>query len=371
MKAFWPLFMISLIGCTQPKGSTTIELCSDEECPEDTAEETEEDSAAPTEDSAEEEEETEPTSEPEEIPSETSDDDGDGYSEDEGDCDDDDPDISPIETDNSVDGIDQDCDDVDGIDADGDGVASTESGGTDCDDTRANVSPDLSEACDYLDNDCDGLLNNDRDCVVYAHSSSVLYEVDPFLMTISNISSVPSLYDFDTDMSGTLYGISPPSSVYMFDDSTLSWNQIATLSHNNGTLNGFCIDSSNNAYATVGNAIYSIDTDNGNVALIGNLGGGFQSSGDCVVDKVDGIYMTSPANGGDDLIRIDAATGEGTLIGNTGFGGIYGLTSAWGYMFGFAGNGSLVRIDKTTGASTLLHTFPNIIFYGSASSAMR
>lgn len=349
------------------KGSTIIDLCDQEDCTEDTS--IVEDSAVP-EDSAE---ETEPTSAPTSEPSQSNDDDGDGdgYTQEEGDCDDTDPDISPNETDSTVDGIDQDCDDVDGIDGDGDGVASVESGGTDCDDTRADISPELSEACDELDNDCDGVLNNGRECVVYAHSSSTLYEVDPFLMTISVITSVPSLFDFDTDMSGTLYGISPPSSVYMFDDSTLSWTQVATLSHNNGTLNGFCIDSSNNVYATVGNAIYSIETSSGNVSLIGNIGGGFQSSGDCVVDKIDGVYMTSPASGGDDLVRINATTGVGTLIGNTGVQGVYGLTSAWGYMFGFTGNGSLIRIDKTTGASTMLHNFPNIVFYGAASSAMR
>jgi hypothetical protein len=358
--------LLSLFGCAQPKGSVSIDVCPEEDCNE---EEGIEDSGNINEDSGVEEQE--PTSEPEEISEEESDADGDGYSEEEGDCDDGDPEISPSGTDDDVDGVDQDCDEVDGIDADGDGVASIESGGTDCDDTRANVSPNVSEACDDLDNDCDGVLNNDRDCLVYAHSSTTLYEVDPFLMTISQIASVPSLYDFDTDMSGTLYGISPPSSVYMFDDASLTWNQIATLSHNNGTLNGFCIDSSNNVYATVGNGIYSIDTSSGYVSLIGNIGGGFESSGDCVVDKVDGIYMTSPASGGDDLVRIDSNTGVGTLVGNTGVPGIYGLTSAWGYMFGFTGNGSLIRIDKTNGAATLLHAFPNIVFYGSASSAMR
>ena len=90
------------------------------------------------------------------------------------------------------------------------------------------------------------------------------------------------------------------------------------------------------------------------------------------MDKIDGIYMTSPASGGDDLVRIDANTGVGTLVGNTGISGIYGLTSAWGYMFGFTGAGELIRIDKTTGAANVLHVFPNnIVFYGSASSAIR
>ncbi|MEC7986237.1 MAG: MopE-related protein [Myxococcota bacterium] len=359
--------VVSTIACGQ--GKITIEECSGDDCPTEESEQEEsvEDSATPT--SA-----TEPSGEPAaepEVSVDSMDNDGDGYSENDGDCDDTDPDISPIGSDESVDGVDQNCDEVDGVDDDGDGVASEQSGGDDVDDTRVDVSPNISEACDYLDNDCDGVINNDRTCLVYAHSSNTLYEVDPFNMTISEVSSVPTLYDFDTDMSGTLYGISPPSIVYMFDETNLSWTQVATLNHNYGTLNGFCIDSTNRIYATVGNSVFTIDASTGNVALIGDLGGSFHSSGDCVVDKIDGIYMTSQGSGGDDLVRINSATGEGTLVGNTGVVGIYGLTSDWGYMFGFTGSGDLIRIEKTTGASVYLHTFPNIVFYGAASSSMR
>ena len=349
-------------GCIQGKGN--VELCIDDCMEEDSAQE------EVTEDSAEGEPTEEPTAEPEVSP-EGVDLDGDGYSEEDGDCDDTDPHSSPLGIDETVDGVDQDCDGVDGIDDDGDGVASTESGGDDCDDTSPNISPQNTEACDYLDNDCDGVLNNDRDCLVYAHSPGVLYEVDPFQMTISELSSVPSLFDFDTDMSGTLYGISPPSTVYSFDESTLEWNIVANVGHSEGTLNGFCIDSSSRMYATVGNQMYTIDTTLGSATLVGNLGGGFQSSGDCVVDKIDGIYMTSIGSSSDDFVRIHPETGEGTLIGNTGVSGIYGLTSAWGYMFGFTGQGQLVEIDKVTGQAQVLHTFPNIVFYGSASSSMR
>lgn len=60
-----------------------------------------------------------------------------------------------------VDGTDQNCDGTDGTDADGDGAASQASGGLDCDDYSPEVYPDAVERCDTLDNDCDGLVDEE------------------------------------------------------------------------------------------------------------------------------------------------------------------------------------------------------------------
>lgn len=106
--------------------------------------------------------------------------DGDGVTPEQGDCDDRDPARFPGAGERCDDGIDNDCDgllddeddDVDGVaylDADGDGhgdasspvAACTPPEGAvaaddDCDDMRADVSPSQTEACDGIDNDCDG-----------------------------------------------------------------------------------------------------------------------------------------------------------------------------------------------------------------------
>ncbi len=102
--------------------------------------------------------------------------DGDGFTVDEGDCDDADGNVAPGASER-CNGVDDDCDDqVDEgtllevyADTDGDGfgdgsapLASCEipggyvAVGTDCDDTRVDVFPAAQEACDEVDNDCDG-----------------------------------------------------------------------------------------------------------------------------------------------------------------------------------------------------------------------
>ena len=115
------------------------------------------------------------------------DNDGDGVSENEGDCDDGNPDISPLA--NEVcDGIDNDCDELidtedDNFDTssamlyyqdqDQDGfgdentatwICEPQDGYVDivgdCDDNNSDVHPEALEQCDDIDNDCDGDIDD-------------------------------------------------------------------------------------------------------------------------------------------------------------------------------------------------------------------
>lgn len=258
-------------------------------------------------------------------------------------------------------------------DVDGDGYISEACGGDDCDDENIHTHPDQMEFCDFIDNNCNELVNDEIVCTVYAHTSNTLYEVDPFLGTIENISSIPGLFDFDTSIEGTLYGITP-SSLYVYNETTTTWNIIGSITGMAGTSNGFAIDSTGRAFATSGSNVYNVNLLTGEFSLVGNMGSSFNSSGDCVVDKSDGLFMTSNGTGainGDDLVQISTTTGEATVLGSTGYSSIYGLTAAWGYMFGFTGGGQVVLLDSETGAGTLLHSFSGYSFYGAASSPIR
>ena len=257
-------------------------------------------------------------------------------------------------------------------DNDGDGAISIECGGDDCDDNNDQRAPHLAERCDEFDNNCDGEINEGLDCSVLAHSDSRLYRVDFFGGTYEDLGeTIPNLYDIDTHPDGTTYGIAGDY-LYSYDESDGSWTQ-AAQSLNLSLIenpNGFCIDNDGNAFLTSGSTLRAVNLATGASSVIGSMSPA-SSSGDCVVNKGNLLFMTSSHTTPDSFSRINGSNGTSTIVGQTGYDGIWGLTAAYSRVFGFTSDGEVIEIDVSTGATTLIVSFPELSFFGSASTPAR
>lgn len=258
----------------------------------------------------------------------------------------------------------------------------------DCDDENRLRSPNAAELCDEIDNNCDGELNEGLDCVFYAHgpgnaqspqgSQGVFYTIDPFKKKVEYIGEIytkSSLLDIDSHPDGKIYGISAQHLYrYTFVAGEWLWAEVGELQADLQGANGLAIDRSGDAYATARDELYSVNLGTGRAQKLGNLTGGVNSSGDCVVNKGDILYMTSKkmnADLPDDLIKINRTNNTTEVVGTTSHSRIFGLTAAWGKLFGVTANGDLIAIDQGTGASTLIQTFEGRSFYGAASTPGR
>lgn len=161
----------------------------------------------------------------------TVDNDGDGFTEEDGDCNDANPDIKPFGDeicdfyDNDCDGLTDDEDDslisasttTFYLDNDRDGYgddavsvnaclppeAHIEASG-DCDDSDADINPDGTEVCDEVDNDCDGLTDDEDDSLNTSTGSTFFMDADGDgegnMEETTMACSVPDGYsEFDTD----------------------------------------------------------------------------------------------------------------------------------------------------------------------------
>ena len=182
----------------------------------------------------------------------------------------------------------------------------------------------------------DGVTPYTGEPVVFAHSATKLYKIDPANLSVTLIGAFkwPSFPDQMTDIAldkkGKMTGISF-SRVYSVNTKTAACTYLAMLDTSSGfgKYNGLSyisvqgVDTKEVLMASDENgALYEVDPATGKSKKAGNLGGGLGSSGDLVSVKGLGTLATvkSPSFGGTDwLARLDPATGKATLIGDTGY----------------------------------------------------
>lgn len=206
---------------------------------------------------------------------------------------------------------------------------------------------------------------------VFAHTSDQLFRVDPdtfdvtLVGTFGGDASGDSITDIAIDGGGQMVGISY-TRVYRIDAQTA----VATRA-GNGTLpqmfNGLSFVPSLEAFGTPGpdiligsrnsdGKIFRVDPATGGATEIGDMGGGYVSSGDIVAVSGFGIVATVGASvGPDTLVRLAPTTFAATPIGSsTGWDNLWGIGFWKGKVFGFAESGPFVTVDTATGAGTLV-----------------
>ncbi|QDG51500.1 hypothetical protein FIV42_12315 [Persicimonas caeni] len=285
-------------------------------------------------------------------------------------------DVEPDVTEEDVSGDVEADVDLDECDKDRDGALAESCGGYDCDDNDPARSPYYNEFCDTVDNNCSGVVNDNITCTFYAHAGPELYEIDPFAKTATSLGAVQFqnddlyLQDMDTHPDGTLFGITRDG-VYRFDQWADGWVFQGDFGMDVGDPNGLAIDSTGTAFITSQDKVYSADLRTGRATLLGTTGS-FYSSGDCVVNKRDTLFLTSKEEGqSDKLVQVSRQSGQGTAVGEIGYDSVFALTAAWGTLYGLTNDGELIEIDQHTGAGTLVHTFSGIGFWGAASTPNR
>ena len=227
--------------------------------------------------------------------------------------------------------------------------------------------------------------------LVYAHSSSVLWAVDPRTNTLRNVGTFSfaagappdhSMTDVAVDANGGLVGTTS-SALYRIDTASAACTLIAMLPIPSGVGSagfvgltylpaGTLDPSSEVLVGGASNGTYwRIDPSTGIATMLGQMRVGsttYQLSGDFVSVQGAGTFATvrtANASSGspDQLARVNESTGELTLIGSTGFQQIFGLAYYRNTLYGFTNAGQFISIDIMTGRGRMIST-PAMQFYG-------
>lgn len=210
-------------------------------------------------------------------------------------------------------------------------------------------------------------------------SDGFLYTFDTGTDTITQGPDMGIVMSDIAFLNGTLYGISfaADSELYTINTTTGATSAVGAsgtflnaLDGDNGTLYAAGGEAGCNIPPSVPcDSFYTVSTSTGAASLVGS--GTYDSSGDLEGDPnaSGSLFLTSqPDASTDELWVINAATGNGTSLGDIGYAEVYGLAYTNGILYGFNDVGNnVLTIDPTTGAGTYLTSYsPNFEILGAA-----
>ena len=188
--------------------------------------------------------------------------------------------------------------------------------------------------------------------VFYVIDDTQLALLDVAHQSVTIIGSTGTyLDDIAFDPNGNLFGISG-NGLFTIDKTT---GAATALGGPLGLVDTTSlVFSSAGTLYTANNSLCTINPLSGVGATVGHGGDGYQSSGDLAFFG-DQLYLTSThTQTSDTLIKVNAATGAGTLLGDIGFPNVYGMaTNDNVTLYGFSGT-KVIRINPATGAGSLV-----------------
>ena len=255
-----------------------------------------------------------------------------------------------------------------GCDWDDDGylAAGERCRGDDCDDDRADISPGMTEICNFQDDDCDGSLNEELECRVYGAEEGVLIAVDPFIIDAEEFiaSSPPGRWlDIAMGSDGSLWALGEEVVWRLQSD---FWAEVS--SHPMTGPSGFCESFDGHFWLLAGRELVEWSPVLGELRRF-TAPENFYGSGDCV-DIKGMVYMSdlSSLPGGDSLWVFDSLEARFESRGLTGVDKLYGLARVQGTLVALTGEGETVIVDPVTADAFITGMFRNYNFVGAASA---
>lgn len=224
--------------------------------------------------------------------------------------------------------------------------------------------------------------SSDDMTVVYVHSDTVLYAVDPRANTLRTVGTFgfPSdgnthnMTDIAVNADGELIGVTVDA-IYRINATSAACTLLSALPGNHRFvgltfLPAGVFDATREVLvggATDG-SYWRIDTTTGNSMSIGQFQSGWGLSGDIVSVRDAATYATVRRVSGsgtahDSLAEINPRTGSVRIIGDTGFDRIYGLGYWRGTLYGFTRDGAFITISSSNGRGRMV-SMPAMQFSG-------
>jgi hypothetical protein len=196
----------------------------------------------------------------------------------------------------------------------------------------------------------DGSLPPPPSGLVYGHSSTYLYRIDTATRNVSEVgffAGCGHVSDIALDETSTLYA-SNGAELFVVENNTARCTKVAAGAFPNSLsfVPAGTLDAKEVLVGYEGGNYVKIDTASGATEKVGELGGGFESSGDMVSVKDGKSFVTVKGPGcADCLVEIDPKTGVLTKNwGPLGLSDVFGLAFWGGEIYAFTDGGEVALV---------------------------